>query len=302
MKVHFNKSWLHSTWLRFFILALFSIVSVSVMDAKEKEDVVKILAIGNSFSVDALENHFYELAQAAGKKVVVGNMYIGGCSLKRHLVNARENKPAYKYYKRGLDGVNVKTPDYTLEAALADEQWDYVTLQQQSGKSGLYESWEESFPALLEYVRARVPEDAVIMIHQTWAYDVMSGHKDFARYDKDQMKMYTSIMDAVRKISSTTGVKDVIPCGTAVQNARTTSLGNYICRDGYHLHKIYGRYVAACTWLEKILGVNPVGNPYRPDEMTSEQQLLAQKAAHMAVRKPYKVTRISASRKCGLRN
>lgn len=276
------------------LLASLLMASCLVMNArpKEKDDVVRILAIGNSFSVDALENHFYELAAAAGKKVIVGNMYIGGCRLKRHLKNVNENLADYTYYKRGLDGVNVRTKGVTLETALADEQWDYVSFQQQSGTSGIYKTWEESLPKLLEYVKARVPKDAVFMIHQTWAYDQTSKHKEFVNYDRDQMKMYAAITDAVKKVTRLTGIKFVIPSGTAVQNARTTSLKDTMTRDGYHLHKVYGRYVAACTWLEKILKVNPVGNTYCPEGMSPEQQLLAQKSAHAAVKRPWKITEV----------
>ena len=261
-------------------------------EPKEKDEVVRILAIGNSFSLDALENHFYELATAAGKKVIVGNMYIGGCSLERHLKNADKNLADYKYYKRGLDGVNVETKGVTLETALADEQWDYISFQQKSGISGKYETWEASLPQLLEYVKARVPEDVVFMIHQTWAYDTSSQHRDFPKYDRDQMKMYAAITDAVKKVTKLTGIRLVIPVGTAIQNARTTSLEKVMTRDGYHLNKTYGRYVAACTWFEKILKENPVGNSYCPKGMTREQQLLAQKAAHAAVKRPWKVTSV----------
>jgi hypothetical protein len=261
-----------------------------VVDAKEKDDVVRILSIGNSFSVDAIENHFHELASAAGRKVIVGNMYIGGCSLEKHLRNAKENISAYTYYKRGLDGKNRRTKQVSLETALADEQWDYVSFQQQSGLSGIYRSWEESLPALVKYVKARVPEDAVMMLHQTWAYDQISQNKGFVRYDNDQMKMYHAIVDAVARISDKSGIKMVIPCGTAMQNARTTSLADLVCRDGYHLNKVYGRYIAACTWLYKVLGVNPVGNSYAPEGMSQQQKALAQKSACAAVKRPCRVT------------
>ena len=267
-------------------------ISMVYAETDDSDNIVRILAIGNSFSVDALENHFYELATAAGKRVIVGNMYIGGCSLERHLNNSKENKPAYIYYKRGLDGVNVKTKGVTLEAALTDEKWDYVSFQQQSGRSGIYATWESSLPALVEYVKARVPQDVVMMIHQTWAYAKDSTHKDFKNYDNDQMKMYDSIMDAVKRASKLTGIKLIIPSGTAVQNARTTSLNEIMTRDGFHLHKTYGRYVAACVWLEKVLGVNPVGNPYRPEIMTLEQQRLAQLSAHKAVSRPWTVSKV----------
>ena len=39
-------------------------------------ETVKILAIGNSFSADAVEQELYGLFEAVGQKVVIGNMYI----------------------------------------------------------------------------------------------------------------------------------------------------------------------------------------------------------------------------------
>ena len=273
---------------KLFLLALFCLMSVAMNAQTDK--VVRILSIGNSFSEDAVEQHLYDLAKADGADVIIGNMYIGGCSLKKHLTNANNNKPAYKYRKIGLDGKKVQTLEVTLETALADEKWDYVSFQQQSGQSGIYETWAESLPDLLTYVKARVPAKAKMMIHQTWAYDQTSTHRDFHRYDHNQQKMYAAIVDAVRKTSKLTRIKMVIPSGTAVQNARTTVLKDKITRDGYHLHKTYGRYVAACTWYEKIFKKNVVGNTYKPAKMTAEERLAAQKSAHAAVRTPNKVT------------
>lgn len=276
--------------LKSVILALFCLVSVSMSAKTDK--VVRILAIGNSFSVDAVEQYLYELAQADGQKVIIGNMYIGGCSLEKHLKNAEGNKPAYKYRKIGLDGVKVEIKDFALEQALADEQWDYVSVQQQSGNSGIYETWEASLPQLLEYVKARLPKKTKLMIHQTWAYATTSTHKQFVNYNKDQLVMYNAIVDAVNKAARLTGIKIIIPCGTAVQNARTTVLKDKMTRDGYHLNKVYGRYTAACTWYEKIFKKNVVGNTFKPEKMTTEEQIAAQKSAHAAVKKPNKITAI----------
>ncbi len=271
-------------------LALFCLLS-GVMSA-QTDKVVRILSIGNSFSVDAVEQHLHDIAAADGKEVIIGNMYIGGCSLERHLTNAKENKPAYKYRKIGLDGKKVETKEFTLEQALADEAWDYVSFQQQSGQSGIYSTWQESLPGLLEYVKARVPEKAKMMLHRTWAYDPTSTHKDFKNYGHDQMTMYNAIVDAVGKAAKLTGIKIIIPSGTAVQNARTTVLKDFMTRDGYHLHKTYGRYIAACTWYEKIFKRNVIGNKYLPKGMTPEQRLVAQKSAHAAVKNPDRVTKI----------
>ncbi len=46
----------------------------------------------------------------------------------------------------------------------------------------------------------------------------------------------------------------VIPAGTAIQNARTSSQGDTYTRDGYHLEQTYGRFTAACVWFEKLFG------------------------------------------------
>lgn len=98
--------------------------------AGDTDKAIKILAIGNSFSVDALEQHFYDLAHAEGIDVIVGNMYIGGCTLQKHLDNALNDKPAYTYRKIGLDGKLVVTKKVSLAQALADESWDYISFQQ----------------------------------------------------------------------------------------------------------------------------------------------------------------------------
>ena len=44
------------------------------------QEPVRILAIGNSFSQDAVEQNLHELAAAEGIPTIIGNMYIGGCT------------------------------------------------------------------------------------------------------------------------------------------------------------------------------------------------------------------------------
>ena len=66
-----------------------------------QQKTVRILAIGNSFSQDAVEQYLHELAEAEGISTIIGNMFIGGCSLERHVKNARDNAPAYAYRKIG---------------------------------------------------------------------------------------------------------------------------------------------------------------------------------------------------------
>jgi hypothetical protein len=218
-------------------------------------------------------------------------MYIGGCSIDRHVKNLRGNLPKYRYRKIGVDGKMMEVKGYSLEKVLAEEDWDYVSVQQSSPVSGLPDSYA-LLPELVEFVKSRVPEGAVIMFHQTWAYSPDSNHKGFVNYDKDQMKMYNAIVSTVNQEAPKAGIKKIIPSGTAIQNARTSHLGDDLTRDGYHLSRPLGRYIASCTWLEEVLGVNPVGNSYCPDGMTLKECRTAQKAAHKAVKRPSTVTRI----------
>lgn len=258
-----------------------------------QQKTVRILAIGNSFSQDAVEQYLHELAEAEGISTIIGNMFIGGCSLERHVKNARDNAPAYAYRKIGTDGKKREKGKMSLEAVLADEAWDYVSLQQASPFSGMYETYEASLPELIEYVKARLPKKTKLMLHQTWAYASTSKHSGFKNYNCNQLTMYQAIADAVKKAAKANKIKIVIPSGTAIQNARTSFIGDHLNRDGYHLDVKIGRYTAACTWFERIFKHNVVGNPYAPEGLDEVRKAVAQKAAHAAVKHPYKVTELS---------
>lgn len=188
-----------------------------------QQKTVRILAIGNSFSQDAVEQYLHELAEAEGISTIIGNMFIGGCSLERHVKNARDNAPAYAYRKIGTDGKKREKGKMSLETVLADEDWDYVSLQQASPFSGMYETYEASLPELIEYVKARLPKKTKLMLHQTWAYASTSRHSGFKNYNCNQLTMYQAIADAVKKAAKANKIKIVIPSGTAIQNARPLS-------------------------------------------------------------------------------
>ena len=173
-----------------------------------------------------------------------------------------------------------------------------MSLQQASSLSGQIETYEPWLTELYGYVKSRVGKKTRIIFHQTWAYSCDSDHKGFANYDRDQMKMYLSIVGASRKAARLVGIKTIVPSGTAVQNARTSFIGDNMTRDGYHLDLKWGRYTAACAWFEKLFG-NVTGNPYAPDGVSPEYRAAAQKAAREAVRHPFKVTEIAEWIKLG---
>jgi len=251
---------------------------------------IKILAIGNSFSQDAVQTYLYDIAKAEDIEVIIGNMYIGGCSLETHWGNIVADKGAYSYRKIGTDGKMVTTEGKTISAALADENWDYISLQQASPESGIYSTYEKDLPSLVNYLREVAKVKATLMLHQTWAYAKTSDHSGFSNYGRDQMAMYNSIVGAVWKAADLVDIDLIIPAGTAIQNGRTSYIGDKFCRDGYHLEVTYGRYTAACTWFDKIFNKTVVGNKYAPASISTYNRKIAQHAAHYAVLKPKEVT------------
>ena len=113
---------------------------------------VKILAIGNSFADDGIE-YLDEIAISAGKHIIVANTYIGGCSIQRHLDNARHDKHDYKY-RKNIDGKYTEEKRKSLLEALKDEEWDYIVFQQASSFAGQYSSYFPELTELMEYVKA----------------------------------------------------------------------------------------------------------------------------------------------------
>ena len=270
-------------------------VSFTVLEVPPAEpEPLRILAIGNSFSQDAVEQYLWNLFDEAGTEVIIGNMYIGGCSLERHWTNAQNNSKSYEY-RKVVNGNKTNTKNWSLEMALADENWDYISLQQASDYSGMYDKYEPYLGNLIDYVLEHSSNPRMqLMFHQTWAYAQNSDHQAFPNYDNDQMKMYEGIVDASRQaMDNHPEIKLLIPSGTTIQNGRTTSIGDKWNRDGYHLNTDYGRFAAACTWYETISGNSVLENAWKPSGVTDGQAKIARNAAHYAVEKPFEVTDMS---------
>lgn len=256
------------------------------------DGIMRVLAIGNSFSQDAVEQYLYDLAKAEGKEMIIGNMYIGGCNIDKHLNNIKNDLASYEY-RKVVDGKKTEKKSVKLSYAFADEKWDYISLQQASGESGIYSTYS-GLGELIELVSAAAPA-ATLVWHQTWAYASTSDHASFPAYGRDQIKMYDAIVDASRQaMSQHPALKKVIPSGTAIQNARSTFVGDIFNRDGYHLETTYGRYTAACTWFESLYGIDVTKNTYAPSTVSEEMGAIARASAHAAVQNPWSVTELPA--------
>ena len=260
----------------------------------EAPDTLRILAIGNSFSEDAVENNLWNLLDAAGIPAVVANLYIGGCTLERHYNNSVADAPEYRYRKvRG--GVTTEKYGVRLSEGLSDEPWTHVSFQQASGVSGLVSTYEPYLTQLVGYVKGFVPEGTVLAFHQTWAYAKGSDHPEFPVYSKNQDTMYKRIMNAASSaLADHPEITLLIPSGTAVQNGRTSALGDTFTRDGFHLDYGFGRYTAACAWFAALTGLRASDNPWAPESVDAATAAICRKAADLAYDQPFAVTDISA--------
>ena len=215
---------------------------------------MKLLSIGNSFSVDA-QRWLHTLAEQNAIDLQTGNLYIGGCSLEMHCQNVRENAAAYTYYVNGEENGR----PMSIAEALALETWDVVTLQQASHFSGAWDTYEPYLSELAATVRAALPK-AEIRFHQTWAYEVDADHPGFEAYRHDQQVMFRGIQTASALAATKLGTP-LIPCGEVIQALRTRLAafdyphgGRSLNRDGFHLSLDYGRFAAAATWLYALCG------------------------------------------------
>lgn len=274
-----------------FLTVFLVIASLGMALAQVAGDgVVRVLAIGNSFSEDAIENYLHELGVAAGKEMVVANLYIGGAPLSLHWDNVLADKAAYRYRKTGVDGEKHEATGVSIRAALADEPWDYVSLQQASPLSGQFDHFKTPLAGLFGYLRGATDGRAKVVFHQTWAYAADATHDGFAYYDRDQLVMYGAIMEASRQATKWVPIDLLVPAGTAIQNARSSFIGDNLTRDGYHLDFHIGRFTAACTWFEALFGERAPVEKYRPENVSVAEAEVAQRAAQAAVARPYAVT------------
>ncbi|MBQ9295610.1 MAG: DUF4886 domain-containing protein [Paludibacteraceae bacterium] len=253
--------------------------------------VVRVLCIGNSFSWDAVEQELIPLCTEAGVEVEVHNLYYGGCSLQQHAQFMSLDTAVYSHRVCTNACPRIVKDTITLRAALSDGLYDYISLQQASHDSGIRTTYEPWLDIMIDSVLKYQPQ-AQLCWMQTWAYSRDAVHPDYPRYQSNQQLMYDSIMACMNYVKQRADTQlrtiaqslVIIPCGTAVQLARSTRLGDTLCRDGYHLNYTYGRYTAAAVWYEMLTGNDVRRIKYRPDGMTRVQRKLVQRAAHRAVR------------------
>ena len=196
-------------------LILFLLAAATIVGAKE----LKVLAIGNSFSLSVLQC-LPKIVEDSGKhKLKFATTYIGGCPIERHLANfdmekTKPNVKPYGFYVTGQPKTSIKLSD-----AIKSDNWDIITIQQASPQSPLKEKTHKDAAKLIAAIRELAPQ-AEIVVHQTWSYRAdhwyfLGGRKKY----KDQNEMYDLINDNYKSLAKNYNFR-LIPVGDAVQNYR----------------------------------------------------------------------------------
>lgn len=225
---------------------------------------MKVLSIGNSFSQDA-QRYLHEIAKKEGVDMKTVNLYIGGCPLRTHYLNMLEDKEAYAFEFNGQKtGLEV-----TMSQVLKSDDWDVITLQQLSGKSGRIETYTPYIEELRDYAKTYCPH-AKIYLHETWAYEDGSERMKGMSYGTAE-NMYNALHDAYLKAKDLIDADKIIPAGTAMIRAEKAGLKMH--RDTCHASHGVGRYLIALTWFRALTGKDITENTFSDlDEAITEEE------------------------------
>lgn len=262
-----------------------SVCGNSYTESIPKTNSLKILAFGNSFSQDSVE-YLWDICKQSGiEEVIIGNLYKSGCTLDEHWSFISGTKASYRYFKN-TNGTWNETPSTTAQTAIADENWDVITIQQGSSQSTNTSKFG-NLSKIISFIKDN--SDARIFWNMTWAY-----------YNDTNATMYNGIVNAVKsKILTNNDIMAVIPTGTTIQNMRSSYIDkdntekDNITRDtNSHLSYDYGRYAAALTWYATITRKSIDNITWVPSKYSYLSQHLPaiRESVNNALKTPYAVT------------
>lgn len=213
---------------------------------------MNILAIGNSFSQDALR-YLHNIAKSDNYDLTVVNLYIGGCPLSQHYKNMLEDNKTYLMEFNGQETLFY----VSIKEALLSRDWDYISLQQVSNQSIDYETYQPYLNELSAYIKKYAPK-AKQIIHQTWSYEEINPRLHEELGYKNQLDMFHDLKTAYEKAAKEISAEFIIPSGELFQNLLNAGIKK-VHRDTLHVTLGLGRYALGLLWYS-ILTKNDIKN------------------------------------------
>ena len=212
---------------------------------------IKVLFIGNSFSVDTA-TYMHQIAKAMGEDLYVAVLYIGGCSLQKHYHHFVNNTVEYEIYING-ERYPSKIDATIFDGLYLQEEWDIISYQQWSFNSVDVNSYFPELTQLSDGVRGFRP--AKFVLNETWSYAKNYQHEKYGNNPLDQEAMTKDVINAYHEASERSGFP-LIPVGENIAKARK-AYGDIFNRDGFHLNEL-GRVLAGLTWCYYLFGPKPL--------------------------------------------
>lgn len=291
----------------------------------EGQETIRVLFIGNSFTLDATD-HLPGILNAAGiRNFSMERSYHGGYTLVEYNQNFDAPQICQRYRcEPGATEWAGGTPSSAACTSSLSDFWDsgrpydIVVMQEYTESkyawAGYVEHQEgiDAVNALMEKIRAKQPGKEPVFVYLMSQVSA-KGRSILVNYwGNDRERMFSSISIHAKQVLRQTGIKYLIATGTTIENLRTTSLnidnGMDLSRDLYHLDKGISCYAAACTVFETILGPcvgrTMEDNSYRfsgssttfgsyTTPVTDKNAPTAQTAALKSVETPFEVTDLS---------
>lgn len=253
------------------------------------DGILRVLLIGHSLGNDSIWV-LPEVAKNEGyKDMVIGMLYYSGCRVRQHVdfLTKDEGVYIYRQYDLSKDGdwqvVDLNGVYYpggigadmtrftgdqtTMKTAIEQQDWDLVVLQagvyEAAGKTHDGELKNEEIQTLMDYVNKNDIDKTTktkFAWNMTWTFpsddallsdSYRSGlHTSFP----DSHAMYEAICKTTKEqVEASFDWEYIMPCGTAMENAHSSYVGNGMYRDTVHASDI-GRIVCAYTWLCTLTG------------------------------------------------
>ena len=220
---------------------------------RHKDAPLKILAIGNSFTINATYYMPWMTNTLNGDSICIGRLTRSGCSLYMHWRNHVKNNPDYDLYYSDNGGWTF-SDIATLDQALQLFEWDVIVIQQESSQSGRYSTYQPYLEYLARLFREINPETKLAW-HYTWTYTSETVHKkEFAKYyDCDQETMYNAIMAAGDMASEKFDIR--IPSVKLIKRMREEfpEYEDGFSEDGTHITDCFARYALSTLWYESLI-------------------------------------------------
>lgn len=302
--------------------------TVVISKCADKNKKIRLLAIGNSYTDDAL-SYVPFIMKNMGIDIEIGIMMQSSSSLEMHVENWENQNAVYylRYYNGSSSWQDLGLK--SIQNVLSEYRWDLISLQQSSQTAFSWEKYQPWCNRLINYITNYVNYNIKFIWYQpmarpaqinsgvNWSDEVITEH-------------YVNTAQSSKRLFEETLVQHVVPIGTAIQNARTITavkvLGDYVDNanntsgygyltpnDGVHLQEGFPCQIAAYTFVLSLLSLcgfsdkSILGETTRATaewatsknipsphgeyiDTTDEYAIIAQKCAVMAVKKPYEVT------------